>query len=184
MESTMNYALWINQYAQMLQQLSHSLDKAEVYAQERKFDVQTLLQARLAPDQFPLVMQIQIACDNLKLAAARLSRTEAPRHEDTETTFAELKLRIASTITFVNSIPADAYTQIENIQVSFPWLPDMHLSGPDYFLKFAIPNIGFHLTTAYAILRHNGVPLGKQDFLAELPFKPGAAQNTVLAQPA
>lgn len=173
----MHYIIWIEQFSGMLQRLSHCLSKAETHAQAQGFDVNSLLQERLAPDQFPLVQQVQVACDNLKLMAARLSKTQAPRHEDSESTLAELQARIASTLEFVKSIPAEAYADADNVQVSFPWLPDKHLMGSDYFVQFAVPNLCFHLTTAYAILRHKGVPLGKQDFLAQLDFHPGAAQN-------
>lgn len=173
----MQYVLWIQQLSQLLKKMDHWLDKAEAFAQERKFDVNTLLVARLAPDQFTLCRQIQSACDNVKLAASRLSKTPAPRHEDNETSVAELRARIASTLEFVSQIPAEAFDGADAVQVSFPWMPDMHLMGGDYFLQFAVPNFHFHFTTAYAILRHNGVPLGKQDYLASLSMQPGAAQN-------
>lgn len=170
------YAPILNQFTEMLKSLDKQLTKAEAYAEERKFDVNNLVQARLFPDQMPLVKQVQSACDNVKLCTARLTGVTAPKHEDNETTFPELHARIASTLAFVEETLKTAdFSGVEALEVRFPWYPGMHLSGPHYFHQFAIPNIYFHLTTAYSILRANGVPLGKVDFLGAVAFVPDQA---------
>jgi hypothetical protein len=122
--------------------------------------------ARLAPDMFPLSRQVQIACDIAKGAAARLSGTEIPKFEDTETTFPELKARIDKTLQFVNGIAADAFKDSEKRDIVLTnRRGDLKFSGLAYLNEFVLPNVYFHATAAYAILRHNGVELGKQDFL-------------------
>jgi hypothetical protein len=150
----------------MLGNLSNFLDKAEAFAAAKKFDSAVLLNSRLAPDMLPLTRQIQIAADMAKGAAARLSGTELPKFEDNETTIAELKGRIARTLAFVNGIDAAKYTGSEDRDVTLQARTgERHFKGLNYLRDFVLPNVYFHVTTAYAILRHNGVELGKNDFV-------------------
>ena len=150
----------------MLGNLSNFLDKAEAFAAAKKIDATVLLNSRLAPDMFPLTRQIQIAADMTKGAAARLSGTELPKYEDNETTIAELKGRIAKTLAFVNGIDAAKYTGSEDRDVTLQMRTgERRFKGLDYLRDYVLPNVYFHVTTAYAILRHNGVELGKNDFV-------------------
>lgn len=160
----------LTQFTKMLHNLSHLLDKAEAHAQAKKFEVDVLLNSRLAPDMFPLTRQVQIACDTAKLAASRLSGKEAPVNEDTEKTVPELKARIEKTIGFVTSMKESDFAGWEERKISHPrW--EGPLSGKDYFIQHAIPNVYFHVMAAYAILRHNGVEIGKKDYLGAMPFQ-------------
>jgi hypothetical protein len=150
-----------------LKALSYFLDKAEESAAARKFDVAVLLQSRLAPDMHPVVRQVQMSADHAKFTFARLGGVEAPVNPDTDATVADLKARIARTIAFLESVPASAIDGATEKQISFKVGPTMELnfSGADYLARWALPNFYFHVTTAYAILRHNGVELGKRDFM-------------------
>jgi hypothetical protein len=150
----------------MLGNLSNFLDKAEAFAAAKKIDGAVLLNSRLAPDMFPLTRQVQIASDMTKGAAARLSGTEIPKYEDNETTIAELKARIAKTLAFVNSIDAAKYTGSDERDVTLQLRTgDRHFKGLNYLRDYVLPNVYFHVTSAYAILRHSGVELGKNDFI-------------------
>lgn len=158
------------QFTKMLHNLSNLLDKAQKYAEAKKFEPEVLLSSRLAPDMFSLTRQVQIACDTAKLATSRLSGKEAPKNEDTETTIPELKARIESTIGYVSSMKESDFAGWETRAISHPrW--EGSLSGKDYFFQHAIPNVYFHVAAAYAILRHNGVEIGKKDYLGQMPFK-------------
>lgn len=165
--------LMVPQMTRMLENLGGWLDKAAAHAEEKKYDPDSLLTARLAPDQFNLARQVQSACDSIKGLAARLSGTEIPTHEDNETTLEQLKARVQATVDFVRSVDSAAYEGAFERKVSFAWYPGHYLEGQDYYEQFALPNAFFHLTTAYAILRHNGVELGKRDFLGKVDFKEG-----------
>jgi len=150
----------------MLGNLSSILDKAEAFAAAKKIDGSVLLNSRLAPDMFPLTRQVQIASDMTKGAAARLSGTEIPKYDDNETTIAELKARIAKTLAFVNSIDAAKYAGSDERDVTLQARTgDRHFKGLNYLRDYVLPNVYFHVTSAYAILRHNGVELGKNDFI-------------------
>ena len=150
----------------MLGNLSGILDKAETFATARKIEPSVLLNSRLAPDMFALTRQVQIASDMIKGAAARLSGTEIPKFEDNETTFAELKARIAKTLAFVNSVDAAKYKGSEDRDITLQTRGgEVRFKGQPYLLHYVLPNVYFHITTAYAILRHNGVELGKTDFI-------------------
>lgn len=151
----------------MFGSLSGVLDKGAAFAEAKKIDQTVLTSARLAPDMFPLTRQVQIACDIVKGGAARLGGVEVPSHPDNETTFAELKARIAKVREFVNGIPAKNFAGSESRPLDLKMRHgDMHFdSGMDYLRFFVLPNFYFHITTSYAILRHNGVELGKSDFL-------------------
>jgi uncharacterized protein len=146
--------------------LSKVLNKAEANAIERKIDPSVFLNARLAPDMFHLTRQVQVAADTVKGAVHRLAGLEIPKFEDNETTFAELQARIAKTIALVQSIPAAAIIGQEERTVTMrrSATEELSFSGQDYLLNFALPNFMFHIVTAYNILRHNGVPLGKSEF--------------------
>lgn len=153
-------------FIRQLTNLSDILKKGEASAEERKIDPSVLVNARLAPDMLPLARQIQIASDAVKGCAGRLSGVEIPKFEDTEATFAELQARIANTISFLKTItPAQVEgTEDKTINLTIA-KRDFQFSGRDYLFSFVLPNLFFHTTTAYAILRHNGVALGKADYL-------------------
>lgn len=150
----------------MLGNLSAILHKAEAYAAERKIEPSVLLNARLAPDMLPLISQVQIASDNVKGCAARLAGIDIPSYPDSESSFAELQARIAKTQAFLGSVAAAQLEGSEGkpITLNFPGM-ELQFTGQEYLLHFVLPNFYFHLTTAYAILRHNGLDIGKMDFL-------------------
>lgn len=154
-------------FNRMLGNLSHFLDKAQASAESRKFDPAVLMQARLAPDMLPFATQVLIACDTAKLAVARLAGVEAPKYEDNEKTPAELKARIAKTLAYIASVPPSSLDGREGIEITFPVGREKTrtLKGGDYLNHWALPNFFFHVTTAYALLRHNGVALGKADYM-------------------
>lgn len=149
-----------------LNSLSHILKKGEEYADAKKIEHSVLLNARLFPDMFPLTRQIQIATDMSKGGAARLAGLELPKYEDDETTFADLQVRIAKTIAFIDSVkPAQMEgAEARDITITVRKM-DLNFTGQAYLLAWVNPNVYFHVTTAYNILRHNGVELGKPDFL-------------------
>ena len=153
-------------FAQMLNNLSAILAKAQAHCEARKIDPLVLTSARLYPDMFAFARQIQVCCDTAKGAVARLAGVEVPRHEDNEETFAELKARIAKTIDFIQSVkPAQIDGSEEKDIVLKTPTRELNFKGAQYLLAFAWPNFYFHAATAYDILRHNGVELGKLDFL-------------------
>jgi len=156
-------------YSRMLANLSGMLDKAAAFAEEKKFDSQVLVSARLAPDMLPLVKQIQIACDFAKGGSARLAGVELPKREDNETTLDQLKARIAWTRDFIGSIPRDKFNGAEDRSIVHEMRTlTIKLPGLAYLNQFSMPNFYFHVTTTYGILRHNGVPLGKLDFVGAM----------------
>ena len=153
-------------FANTLRNLSAILDKAAAHAEAKKIDPLVLTASRLYPDMFPLSRQVQIACDTAKGAVARLAGVEIPKHEDTEKTFEELKARIARTLDFIESVPAAKLDGSEDREVVLKMRSgEMKFTGLQYLLGFAWPNFYFHATTAYGILRHNGVELVKRDFI-------------------
>jgi hypothetical protein len=153
-------------FAHTLRSLAAILDKAQAHCEARKIDPLALTQFRLYPDMFPLTRQVQIACDTAKGAVARLAGVDIPKHEDTEQAFAELKARIARTVEFIESIPAAKVDGSEDREIVLKMRAgELKFTGLQYLLGFAYPNFYFHATTAYDILRHNGVELGKRDFL-------------------
>ena len=151
-----------------LANLSHILDKGLAHAEARKFDPTVLLQFRLAPDMLPFTRQIQIACDAAKNGVARISGVEAPKFEDNEASFADLKARIQKTIDYLSTVPADRMDGTEDKEITIPVGKDKTrtMKGEFYLKHWAMANFFFHVTMAYAILRNNGVELGKADFLA------------------
>lgn len=159
------------QFAKMLHNLSILLDKGQALAETKKFDAEVLLNARLAPDMLSLTRQVQIACDSVKLGASRLTGREAPVNDDKEKTIPELKARIESTLGFITSLKEIDFKDWEERKISQPRWEGKWLTGNDYFHQHIIPNVYFHITTAYAILRHNGADIGKKTYLGEMPYK-------------
>ncbi|MBX3429912.1 MAG: DUF1993 domain-containing protein [Hyphomonadaceae bacterium] len=149
-----------------LNNLTAMLSKAEQQAKAKGYDPSVLLSQRLAPDMFPLTRQIQIACDQAKGCVARLAGHPPEAMEDTETTFAELHARIKKVLAIVESYKPEQFEGSETREITIK-IPNMELkfSGLDYVNQWAMPNFYFHITMAYAILRHNGIELGKRDFL-------------------
>jgi hypothetical protein len=147
------------------------LDKAAEHAAAKEYDPNTLLQARLAPDMFPLVRQIQSACDQAKYAAGRPTGKDIPSHPDTEQTFDELRARVAAVRSYLEGFTARDFEGADERSITLPRWEGRSMSGTVYFTEFALPNFFFHLTMAYAILRHNGVDLGKRDYLGPIPFR-------------
>lgn len=158
----------LGQMKKMLGQLDTWLEKAAADAEARKFDPNIFLNLRLAPDQFPFVRQVQAACDTAKVAAARLSGQTAPEHPDTEQTLDELRARVRTVIAYLDGFKREDFAKGASVTVTQPRWKGKTMTGADYFLEHAMPNFFFHLTTAYAILRHNGVPIGKRDYLGSL----------------
>ncbi|HUG25351.1 DUF1993 domain-containing protein [Piscinibacter sp.] len=156
-------------FVRMLDNLLSWLDKAEAHAQAKKFDPSVYLPSRLAPDMLPFLRQVQIACDSAKFGVARLAGVEAPKFEDDEASFAELRERVRKTVDYVQSVPAAQIDGTEDKDVTVPRRDgSMTLKGESYLKHWVLPNFYFHLTTAYALLRHNGVDLGKVDFLGTM----------------
>ena len=153
-------------FANTLKNLAAILDKAKAHAAAKKIDEQVLTSSRLFPDMFALARQVQIACDTAKGAVARLAGVEIPKHEDTEKTFDELQARIAKTLAFIASVKAAQIDGTEEKEIVLKLQgKDVPTKGMPYLLGRAWPNFFFHVTTAYNILRHNGVELGKGDFI-------------------
>ena len=149
------------------------LDKAAAHAAAKKIDAAVLLDWRLAPDMFALGRQVQVACDQAKNGAARLAGTEPPKFEDNETTIDQLKERIAKTVALLKTLDAKAIDASADREITFPLGPNKgQMKGGDYLDHFVLPNFYFHLTAAYAIVRHCGVDVGKRDFLGAIPVKP------------
>jgi hypothetical protein len=160
------YAATITPLKQTLSNLAAILQKGEEYADAKKVEHHVLLNSRLFVDMYPLTRQVQIATDMSKGAGARLAGIDIPKYEDSETSFAELQVRIAKTIAFLDSINPEQLTEAETREITISVRKvDLKFSGQGYLLKWVLPNVYFHVTTAYNILRHNGVELSKQDFL-------------------
>jgi uncharacterized protein len=160
------YQASVPAFQKHLHALDGMLDKAQGYAEAKKIDMAVLLNARLYPDMFNLTRQVQAACDFAKNASARLAGLPVPSHPDTETTLPELKARIAKTLAFLETIKPDQMTGSEGKTYTIKVGPnDMTFQGLDYLLHFALPNFYFHAATAYGILRHNGLDIGKRDFM-------------------
>src|SRR5947209_13579063 len=156
-----------------LNALSGVLDKAEAHAAAKKIDPSILLNSRLAPDMFALVRQVQVTTDQAKNGTARLAGAEPPRYEDNETTIEQLKARIAKTVAYLKTLDPKQIDAAADREITFPLGPTNkgHMKGSDYINHFVLPNFYFHLTAAYAILRHCGVEIGKRDFLGAIPMK-------------
>ncbi|HWM48076.1 MAG TPA: DUF1993 family protein [Xanthobacteraceae bacterium] len=161
------YQACVPVFVQRLSALAKILDKAAAHAEARKIDPAALLNARLFPDMFPLVRQVQLATDFAKGCAGRLAGVELPRYADEEKSFGELKQRIEKTLAFLKGLSAAQIDGTEDKEITFPIAgTPTTFKGQQYLLHSAMPNFYFHVTTAYAILRHNGVEIGKRDFTA------------------
>ena len=161
----------IAQCTRALRNLETWLDKAEQHAAAKKFDVAVLMSGRLAPDMKPFIYQVQSACDYVKGAAAWLSGQTPPKHPDTEQTIGEVRERIRKTVAFAESVAEGQYTGASERRVRLSWSGGKTMAARDYLLQITIPNVYFHLSTAYAILRHNGVDIGKMAFLGPLTWQ-------------
>lgn len=167
----MLYDLTVVQFIKMLSNLNLMLDKSAAYAETKRINIEVLLNSRLAPDQFHLIKQIQIACDTAKLGVSRLTGKPAPTHADDETTLEQLKARINDVISYLQTYTTEDFNGAENRHISQPRWEGKYLTGFEFALQHAVPNIYFHIAVAYSILRHNGVDLGKKDFLGPMPYK-------------
>jgi uncharacterized protein len=160
------YDFSVPAFSHSLKALAEVLVKAEAHAKAKNIDPSVFLSARLAPDMFPLVKQVQLASDFAKGGSARIAGVEVPSYADTETSFAELHARIEKTLAFIGSIPVEAFQGAESRDIVVPMRPEPKTFNALTYLRHgALPNFFFHTTTAYDILRHNGVELGKRDFL-------------------
>ncbi|WP_160287054.1 DUF1993 domain-containing protein [Pseudomonas knackmussii] len=160
------YQISVPVFIRMLGNLSAILAKAEAHAQAKNIDPSVFLNARLAPDMFALTRQVQIACDAAKGCGARLAGVDIPSFADEEKSFADLQARIAKTVDFLKSLKPEQFEGAENRDITIKTPSrELHFKGLDFLLHFANANFYFHVTTTYAILRHNGVEVGKMDFL-------------------
>lgn len=165
------YYLAIQQFVRTLKNLNQILGKAEVYAKARQFNVDNFCQARIAPDMLPFLTQVQIACDTAKVAAANLSGTQAPKHEDDEKTIGELRERIAKCLGYLEGLRADDFQKTTpQTKVLASARSGKFMLADDFLFGRQIPNFFFHVTTAYALLRQGGVDVGKKDYLGQLPL--------------
>jgi len=165
------YAASVPQMKKMLQNLDKWIEAAVANAKSRGFDPNNLVQARLAPDQYPFVRQVQSSCDTAKFAAARLTGKEAPKHPDTETTIEELHARIRTVVAYLDTFSEKDFAGASERHVELPWAQGKWVPGNEYLNELQLPNFYFHVTTAYAILRHNGVPLGKTDYIGNVNLR-------------
>lgn len=170
MENTY-YQFTVPVFVRSLSNLMAILGKAKVFARETGISESPLIQSRLAPDMFSLGKQVQVAADNAKGGAARLAGVEVPTMEDTETTFDELIARLGKTIAFLNTLQPEQFADAAQRKITLPWMPEgMYYEASTYLRDFLIANFYFHYTTAYDILRNQGVSLGKEDFAANIPM--------------
>jgi len=161
----------VKQFARTLKNLDAMLDKATKYAEARTFDVNNFCTARLAPDMLPFPFQIRNACDHAKSTAANLSGKEAPKHEDTEKTVAELRERIAKCLAYLDTVTAADFADVKpDTMIRLPNRPGKAIAAAEYLYARQIPNFFFHVTTAYDLLRQGGVEIGKSDYLGALGF--------------
>ena len=161
----------IFQFKKMLHNLDNCLAKAAGYADQKKFDVNVLVGYRLAPDMFSFDKQIQSTCDAAKFCAAYLSGQTPPKHEDNEKTWTELRERIKKVTTYLETFKAEDFAKAESAKVKPGWAKGQWLTGEEYLTEIAIPNFYFHLMASYAILRHAGVDVGKQDYMGALKLR-------------
>lgn len=178
MQETNLYTVTVPPMMKALKALDGILSKVEHHAKSKQLEwhpaglqESALLDSRLISDQFPFVRQVQVACDNAKNGVARLAEVEAPKCEDNEKTVHELKARVEKTLAFLKSIKPEQVIGKEGVKVVLPYWGGKHMTGIDYTNNYLIPNFYFHMATAYSILRKNGVDVGKNDFMGELPLK-------------
>lgn len=166
------YHRLLNQMADSLGALKNILTKIQSHLSEQGLEDNSILHARLAPDMFHFIRQIQASTDTAKNAAARLTGKTPPVFEDTEETFEQLHARIQRAIDYVRSFNEEDFSNADTVQITLPFAPGMYVLGVDYLHQFAIPNFYFHVTTAYAIARNQGIALGKRDYIPGMNFKP------------
>jgi uncharacterized protein len=171
------FELSIPQFKKVLQSIERWLELAALHAERKGFDPNVLLLSRLAPDQWALARQIGTACDTAKFTIARLCAKEAPRHSDDQTTLAEVRARIQSVVAYLDAFKREDFTGAGERLIAPPTLQGRQILGNDYYFQMQLPNFYFHATTAYAILRHNGVELGKADFLGPLPVRSASGSS-------
>jgi len=165
------YELTVPQLELALRNLDGWLTRAVAHADTKQVPHDQLLSARLAPDQYSFIRQIQTACDNAKLIPSRLAGKPAPSHPDTEKTFEQLHARIATVLDYLRTFVREELADAER-KIVLPWMTDgQHMIAKDYVTQFGLPNFYFHVVTAYSILRHEGVPLGKNDFLGQIAIR-------------
>lgn len=167
----MLYEMTVPQFTKVLGNLEKILDKGAAFADSKKVEMEVLLNSRLAPDMVPLLKQVQIVTDTAKLCCVRLTGKEAPAHDDKEKTLPELKKRIAETVAYLKSLKPSDFEGTESKKITTPRWEGKWVTGTEFVHEHALPNLYFHVTTAYAILRHNGADVGKKDYLGAMPFK-------------
>lgn len=167
----MLYEITVPQFTKMLKNLDAILVKATSYAESKKIEPEVLLNSRLAPDQFNLIKQVQIACDTAKIGISRLTGKDAPVHDDKESTMPQLRSRIADTIQFLSTVSEKDFAGASEKKITTPRWEGKTLLGHQYVVQHTIPNVYFHVTVAYEILRHNGLEIGKKDYLGPMPFQ-------------
>jgi uncharacterized protein len=168
------YSSSVPQMKKMLQNVGQWLEVATKHATDKGFDPNVFATSRLAPDQYPLTRQVQSCCDSAKFAASRLAGKDAPSHPDNEQTMDELKARVKTAIAYLDTLKPADFEGSETRRVTLPFLEGQYVAGADYLTEMALPNFYFHVTTAYAILRHNGVNIGKRDYIGSLTTHPVA----------
>lgn len=161
----------IAQFRKMLHNFEGCMTKAAAFADHKKFDPNVFVQTRLYPDMYSLVRQIQASCDAAKFCAAYMAGQTAPKHEDTETTWAECRARLQKAIAYLDTMKPADFKNWESVKVSPKWANGKWIAGKEYLQDIAIPNFYFHITTAYAILRHSGVEIGKMDYLGKVNMR-------------
>jgi len=165
------YAASVPQMKKMLQNLDKWIEEAVANAKSRGFDPNVFVQMRLAPDQYAFVRQVQSSCDTAKFTAARLTGKEAPKHPDTETTIEELHARIKTVVAYLDTFSEKDFAGASERRIDIPWAQGKWVPGNEYLNALQLPNFYFHVTTAYAILRHNGVPLGKMNYIGRVDLQ-------------
>jgi hypothetical protein len=160
------------EFRKLLANIEHWLDAAVAHGKAKSFEANTLLQSRLAPDQFPLIRQIQVACDTAKIGASLLTGKDAPKHDDNEVTVDDVRARLKSVISNLSTYTAADFAKSSTQTISRPRWEGKTMTGINFFTEHVVPNFYFHVATAYAILRHNGVSIGKKDYLGELTMSP------------
>jgi len=158
-------------FTKLLKNIDRWLDKAAAFADAKKFDPEILVNARLAPDQYPFLRQVQSACDQAKFTVAKMTGKEPPAHPDSEKTIADLRQRVRTVVEYLATYKREDFNGCEDRLCSHTWMGGKQMRAGDYLDHLALPNFHFHMTTAYSILRHNGLELGKMDYLVDLPFK-------------
>lgn len=166
------YEASVRQMGKMLVNLDRCLERAVEYADDKDFDADVLLASRLAPDQYALARQVQSACDGAKFGVARLTGKEPPKHPDTEETIEELRARIASVVSYLESFTAADFEGTDDRVIDLPLFQGKVLAAPDYLVEMVMPNFYFHVAHVYALLRHDGVGLSKRDYLGRLALRP------------